>query len=129
MAGTATKFRSCNRLGILAEIAGPFESSLPCRARRHNVPRMEGLSQETLAVIGAAIALAGPILRQGSRIDKRFDPIDRRFDPIDKRFDPIDGRMERIRERLTSMDKETTRIGGLVEGRGPSGVALPGSLA
>ena len=122
MAGMAAKFRSCNRLGTLAEIAGPFESSLPCRARRRNVPRMEGLSQETLAVIGTTIALAGLIFRQGSRIDKRFDP-------IDKRFALIDRRMEQIRERLTSVDKETTRIGGLVEGRGLSGVALPGSLA
>ena len=33
--------------------------ALPCRARWRNVAHMEGLSQETLAVIGAAIALAG----------------------------------------------------------------------
>ena len=60
---------------------------------------MEGLSQETLAVIGAAIALAGLILRQGSRIGKRF---------------------EQIEERLTSVEKETSRIGGLLEGFGLS---------
>ena len=75
---------------------------------------MEGLSQETLAVIGVATALAGPILRQGSRIDKRFDL-------IDKRFDLIDRRLERIQERLTSVGKETSRIGGLIEGPGLSG--------
>ena len=61
---------------------------------------MEGLSQETLAVIGATIALAGLILRQGSRIDKRF---------------------EQIEERLASVEKETSRIGGLLEGLGLSG--------
>ena len=75
---------------------------------------MEGLSQETLAVIGAATTLAGLILRQGSRIDKRFNLIDRRFDLID-------GRLERIQERLTSVGKETSRIGGLLEGLGLSG--------
>ena len=82
---------------------------------------MEGLSQETLAVIGVATALAGPILRQGSRIDKRFNLIDRRFDLIDKRFDLIDRRLERIQERLTSVGKETSRIVGLIEGPGLSG--------
>ena len=61
---------------------------------------MEGLSQETLAVIGATVALAGLILRQGSRIDKRF---------------------EQIEERLTSVEKDTSRIGGLLEGLGLSG--------
>ena len=61
---------------------------------------MEGLSQETLAAIGAAVALAGLILRQGSRIDKRFEQID---------------------ERLTSVEKETSRISGLLEGFGLSG--------
>ena len=61
---------------------------------------MEGLSQETLAAIGAAVALAGLILRQGSRIDKRFEQID---------------------ERLTSVEKETSRISGLLEGLGLSG--------
>ena len=75
---------------------------------------MEGLSQETLAVIGVATALAGPILRQGSRIDKRFNLIDRRFDLIDRR-------LERIQERLTSVGKETSRIVGLIEGPGLSG--------
>ena len=68
---------------------------------------MEGLSQETLVVIGAAIALAGLILRQGSRIDKRFEQVDKRF--------------EQIEERLTSVEKETSRIGGLLEGLGLSG--------
>ena len=76
---------------------------------------MEGLSQETIAVIGAAVVLAGLILRQGSRIDKRFDLIDRR--------------LEQIQQHLTSVVKEISRIGGLIEGRGLSGVALPGSLA
>ena len=59
---------------------------------------MEGLSQETIAVIGATIALAGLILRQGSRIDKRF---------------------EQIEERLTSVEKATSRIGGLLKGLPP----------
>ena len=68
---------------------------------------MEGLSRETLAVIGAATALAGLILRQGSRIDKRFEQVDKRF--------------EQIEERLTSVEKETSRIGGLLEGLGLSG--------
>ena len=75
---------------------------------------MEGLSQETLAVIGVATAFAGPILRQGSRIDKRFNLIDRRFDLIDRR-------LERIQERLTSVGKETSRIVGLIEEPGLSG--------
>ena len=61
---------------------------------------MEGLSQEILAVIGTTIALAGLILRQGSRIDKRF---------------------EQTEERLTSVGKETSRISGLLEGLGLSG--------
>ena len=78
---------------------GSASPALPCRARWRNVPRMEGLSQETIAVIGATIALAGLILRQGSRIDKRF---------------------EQIEERLTSVEKETSRIGGLLEGLGLS---------
>ena len=73
---------------------------LPCRACWRTVPYMEGLSRETLAVIGAATALAGLILRQGSRIDKRF---------------------EQIEERLTSVERETSRIGGLLEGLGLSG--------
>ena len=68
---------------------------------------MEGLSQETLAIIGAAIALAGLILRQGSRIDKCFEQVDKRFEQID--------------ERLTSVEKETSRISGLLEGLGFSG--------
>ena len=68
---------------------------------------MEGLSQVTLAVVGATLALAGPILRRGSRIDRRFDLIDRR--------------LERIQERLTSVGKETSRIVGLIEGPGLSG--------
>ena len=75
---------------------------------------MEGLSQEILAVIGTTIALAGLILRQGSRIDKRFDLIDRRFDLIDRR-------LEQIQERLTSVGKETSRLVGLIEGPGLSG--------
>ena len=32
-------------------------------------------------------------------------------------------------ERPASVDRETSRIGGLIEGRGLSGVALPGALA
>ena len=87
---------------------------LPCRACWRTVPYMEGLSRETLAVIGAATALAGLILRQGSRIDERFEQVDRRFDQVDKRF-------EQIEERLTSVEKETSRIGGLLEGLGLSG--------
>ena len=67
---------------------------------------MEGLSQEILAVIGTTIALAGLILRQGSRIDKCFVQVDKRF--------------EQIEERLTSVEKETSRIGGLLEGFGLS---------
>ena len=68
---------------------------------------MEGLSRETLAVIGAATALAGLILRQGSRIDKHFEQVDKRF--------------EQIEERLTSVGKEASRMGGLLEGLGLSG--------
>ena len=75
---------------------------------------MEGLSRETLAIIGAATALAGLIFRQGSRIDKRFEQVDKHFEQVDKRF-------EQIEERLTSVEKETSRIGGLLEGLGLSG--------
>lgn len=101
---------------------------LPCRARWRNVARMEGLSQETLAVIGAAIALAGLILRQGSHIDKRFEEVDKRFEEVDKRFEQVDKRFEQIdkrfeqlEERLSSVEKETSRISGLLEGLGLSG--------
>ena len=82
---------------------------------------MEGLTQETLAVLGAAIALAGLNLRQGSRIDKRFEQVDKRFEQVDKRFEQVDKRFEQIEERLTSVEKETSQIGGLLEGLGLSG--------
>ena len=61
-----------------------WQAPLPCRACWRTVPYMEGLSRETLAVIGAATALAGLILRQGSRIDKRFEQIEERLTSVEK---------------------------------------------
>ena len=56
--GVCSRFDRSNS-GSFGLCSNRVEIELPCRARWRNVAHMEGLSQETLAVIGAALALAG----------------------------------------------------------------------
>ena len=69
------------------------------------------MTPELIAIVAMGAALAGLVLRQGARIDKRFDKVDERFDKLDERFDKLDERFDKLIERFKSLEGRMTRIG------------------
>ena len=80
------------------------------------------VSQETLTILGVGIALAGIIFTSNQQLDERIDRLDARIDRLEVRLD-------RVEIRLAALEKETARIGGLLEGRDIGSLSLPSRRA
>lgn len=76
------------------------------------------VSQETLAILGVGIALAGIIFASNGQLGDRIDGLDTRLDRLENRIDRMD-------IRLAAVERETARIIGLLEGRDITGLPLP----
>ena len=72
------------------------------------------MSPELVAIITAAIALAGLILITTGRLGARITTVEGR---LGARISTVEGRLG---ARLTAVEKETARLSGLLEGLGPS---------
>ena len=68
------------------------------------------MSPELIAIITAAIALAGLILVTTGRLGARITIVEER----------LGARVTIVEERLAAVQKETARLSGLLEGLGPS---------
>ena len=53
------------------------------------------MDPQTIAIIGAAIALAGLNIQLTRGVNRRFDDMNRRFDDMNRRFDDMRGEMNR----------------------------------
>jgi len=53
------------------------------------------MDPQTIAIIGAAIALAGLNIQLTRGVNRRFDDMNRRFDDMNRRFDDMKGEMNR----------------------------------
>lgn len=71
---------------------------------------MDSLSPDLVAVLAVGVALAGLILRQGSRIDASIDRLDKRIDGTNERIGRIDGRIGRIDGRIDGTNERIDRI-------------------
>lgn len=69
------------------------------------------MSSELIAIIGAAIALAGLNLITTERLGARISSVEER----------LGARVTVVEERLAEVQKETARLSGLLEGLGVSG--------
>ena len=69
------------------------------------------MTPELIAIVAMGATLAGLVLRQGARVDKRFDKVDERFDKLNKRFDKLDERFDKLIERFKTLEDRMTRIG------------------
>lgn len=69
------------------------------------------MSSELIAIIGAAIALAGLNLMTTERLGARIGSVEER----------LGARVTVVEERLAEVQKETARLSGLLEGLGVSG--------
>ena len=76
------------------------------------------VSQETLAILGVGIALAGIIFTSNGQLGDRIDRLESRIDRLETRIDRLD-------VRLAAVERETARIIGLLEGRDITGLPLP----
>ena len=78
------------------------------------------MTPDLIAIIVASAALAGLILRQGARHDKRSDDLKRevseQFAKVDERFDKVDERFRSLENRMTQIEKQQAKLEGLLEG-------------
>ena len=74
------------------------------------------MTPEVIAIIAVGVALAGLMLRQGARSDKRFDKVDERFEKVDERFEKVDERFKSLEDRMTQIEKQQAKLEGLLEG-------------
>ena len=72
------------------------------------------MTPELIAIIVAAVALAALILRQGARLEKRFEKVYERFDKLDERFDKLIERFDRLIERFDKLIER--QLEGSLEG-------------
>ena len=72
------------------------------------------MSQEFFAIIGAAVAISGLILRLGARMDTRIDGLDKRIDGLDKRINGLEGRIDGLDVRLNGLAERVARIEGML---------------
>ena len=75
------------------------------------------MSSELIAIIGAAIALAGLNLVTTERLGARISSVEER----------LGARVTVVEERLAAVQKETARLSGLLEGFGVTGRLPPES--
>lgn len=78
------------------------------------------MTPELIAIIAVGVALAGLILRQGARLDRRIDDLKQevgeRFEKVDKRFEKVDERFKSLEDRMTQIEKQQAKLEGLLEG-------------
>lgn len=71
------------------------------------------MSSELIAIVAAAVALAGLNLVTTERLDGRIIEVE---DRLGARITRLDGRVTVVEERLAEVQKETARLSGLLEG-------------
>ena len=80
------------------------------------------MSSELIAIIGAAIALAGLNLITTERLCARIGSVEERLGArITSVEERLGARVTVVEERLSAVQKETARLSGLLEGLGVSG--------
>ena len=72
------------------------------------------VSQETLAILGVGIALAGIIFTSNGQLSARIDR-------LESRMDRLETRMDRLDVRLAAVEREAARIIGFLEGSDTTG--------
>lgn len=61
------------------------------------------MSQELIAIIAAAIAISGLVLRLGARMDNRVDGLEGRIEGLEGRLNIVSDRVARIEGMLGAM--------------------------
>ena len=62
---------------------------------------MDFLTPDLVAILAVGAALAGLILRQGSRLDARIDRVERGQAELRERMAKLEGLLEGLREAIT----------------------------
>ena len=62
---------------------------------------MDALTPNLVAILAVGVALAGLILRQGSRLDARIDRVERGQAELRERMAKLEGLLEGLREAIT----------------------------
>ena len=62
---------------------------------------MDALTPNLVAILAVGAALAGLILRQGSRLDARIDRVERGQAELRERMAKLEGLLEGLREAIT----------------------------
>ena len=76
------------------------------------------MTPDLIAIIAVGVALAVLILRQGARLEKRFDKLIGRFDELIGRFDKLIGRFKSLEDRMAQVvEKQHAMLEGPLEGR------------
>ena len=75
------------------------------------------MTPELIAIITLSLGLAGLILRQGQRLDRRIDRLEEqmneRFKQMDERFAKVDERFRKLEERMAAMEIQQAKAGGV----------------
>ena len=85
------------------------------------------LSQETMAVIGTAVAVATFVAYQSFTIEDRIyqrletleNHMDQRFEAVDQRFEGVDQRFEGVDQRLNALERKIDDVNGRIIGQAP----------
>ena len=64
------------------------------------------MTPELIAIIAVGVALAGLILHQGLRLDRRIDDLKQEFSE----------RFKSLEDRMTQIEKQQAKLEGLLEG-------------
>ena len=88
---------------------------------------MDGMSGETIAVLGVGVTLLVAILTFGfallgahrttqATLNARMDRMDQRMDRMEQRFDRVEATLNDLRRDVTDIDRRLSRIEGAVLG-------------
>jgi flagellar capping protein FliD len=71
------------------------------------------MTPELIAVITCSIALAGLILLQGQRLDRRIDRLE---EQMNERFAKLEERNAKLEQRMAALEIQQAKLEGLLEG-------------
>ena len=89
-------------------------------------------SPELVGILAVGVALAGLVLRQGARLDRRIDLLtahmNERFQRVDERFQRVEERLQRVEERLQRVEERLQRIEAQLRDLGERVARLEGKI-
>ena len=73
---------------------------------------MEQFSPEIIAILAVGVAIAGMVLQQGRRLDRRLDALSLRMDEQDRR---TDDRFRQMNEQFRNLSDRIARVEGKLD--------------